>query len=66
MIYTQGDQMRTKNTIHELEQFLLHNIKKSAFAFHSQNDCQSGNNLDFILKSCCATDKRQNFFLIHL
>lgn len=61
--------MRTKSTIHELKQFLLHNIKKGgilAVHLHSQNDGESGNKLDFILKSCCATDKRQNFFLLNL
>lgn len=70
MIYTQGDQMCTKFTIHELKQFLFHDIKKghlsSAFAFHSQNDCQSGNKRDLILKSAVQTNKRQKFFIIDL
>lgn len=40
MIYTQGDQMRTKYTIHELKQFLLYNTKKDILP----------TNLEFIIK----------------
>ena len=60
--------MRTKFTIHELKQFLFRDIKKEhlsrAFAFHSQDDCLSGNKLDLILKSAVKLIKDKTFSLL--